>query len=978
MKREKRFIQNLITCITVFTGIYVFMQRIAKKSSEMERLDDSVHLVKSCDGQNKLGIYENKVKLVIDKILSFVSLILLFPIFAIICGAVYLDDPGPIFFAQKRIGKDKQPFILHKFRTMKMSTPHDVPTHMLIHPEKYITRVGKVLRQTSLDELPQIWDIFRGKMSIVGPRPALWNQDDLVAERDKYAANSIMPGLTGLAQISGRDELEIVDKARIDGEYTATLRKGGFKAALQDIRCLLGTLAGVLKHDGIVEGGTGEIHRKEKYAEENNFKVNLLQKSHIDHIEDYGYKKKFNIDKSIYNQKKVLITGAGSYVGESFKGYVEENYSKNISIDILDMTNQNWRDYDFSVYDSVFHVAGIAHADVGDVDEETERKYYLVNTQLAIETAKKAQKSGVKQFVFMSSMIVYGDAAPYGKKKIIDEFTAPSPSNCYGDSKWQAEIGIKKLNSAQFKVAVLRPPMIYGKGSKGNYPILAKWAKRLPIFPNVENYRSMLYIENLCEFLALLILSGEGGLFFPQNKEYVKTSEMVKEISKVAGGNTYLTHILNPFVFFVGRIPGKIRKIIDKAFGYSIYSHKISVYDGIDYQVRDFKESIEAAEGRKKESKTVLILVNHDVVIYNFRLELVERLLEEGYEVHISSPYGERIDDLITIGAKYHEIFIDRHGMNPIADFFVLQEYKKLIADIRPTIVLGYTIKPNIYGAIAAKEAHIPFVANITGLGTAVENGGVKQKLTLLLYKIAFTNVKTVFFQNRENEAFFKEKKIALGKHKLLPGSGVNLERYPITLYPECGDGRTGEPVRFAFISRIMKEKGIEQYLAAAEEIRKRYPATEFHVCGFCEAEYKGTLKEMEEKGVVIYHGTIRNVAKFIGEMHCVVHPTYYPEGLSNILLEACSSGRPVITTDRAGCREVVDKWVNGYLIPEKDTKKLILAIEQFIELEFEQKRIMGLEARKLVEEQFDRQIVVEAYMSEVEVNESDSKMVKC
>lgn len=959
--------QNLIVGVTALTSIYTIMQSIGKKSSDLEKSGSNNQREDSYGGHiETIGIYEGKIKPAMDKILSFGSLILLTPFFIAISVIIYFDDPGPIFFSQLRVGKDKKLFTLHKFRTMKMSTPHDVPTHMLINPEQYITRIGKILRWTSLDELPQIWDIFRGKMSIIGPRPALWNQDDLVAERDKYAANNIMPGLTGLAQINGRDELEIVDKARIDGEYAVTLRNGGFKAAIQDINCLWGTLVGVLKHDGIVEGGTGEIHRTGEQNKNDNFEIKGTRVFHENLIEEYGYKKKFDIDKSIHNKKKVLITGAGSYIGESFKNYVKENYNNNLSLDVIDMVDGSWKDYDFSSYDSVFHVAGIAHADVGKIDRKTQKKYYLVNTQLAIETAKKAKESGVKQFIFMSSMIVYGDAAPYGKKKIIDEYTVPSPSNYYGGSKWEAEKGIKKLSSVQFKVTILRPPMIYGKGSKGNYPILAKWAKRLPVFPNVDNYRSMLYIENLCEFLVLLILSGEGGLFFPQNKKYVKTSEMVKEISNIEGRNTYITRVLNPFVLVGSRVPGKIQKLIDKAFGSFIYSQKLSVYDGIDYQVKDFKESIEGAEGRNKESKAILIFVNHDVVIYNFRLELVERLLSEGYEVHISSPYGERIDDLVAIGAKYHEIFIDRHGMNPIAEFFILKEYKKLIASIRPIIALGFTIKPNIYGAMAAKAFHIPFIANITGLGMAVEKGGAIQRFTLLLYKIAFTNVQTVFFQNEENMAFFKKQQIASDMHKLLPGSGVNLDRYPLTAYPRCGDGKKGETIKFAFISRIMKEKGIEQYLMAAEEIQKRYPVTEFHVCGFCEPEYKGRLEEMEKKGIVIYHGMIKNVAGFISKMNCIIHPTYYPEGLSNVLLEACSSGRPIITTDRAGCREVVNNNVNGYIVHEKKSKELVHAIEKFINLNYKQKKEMGLEARKLVEKKYDRQIVIEQYMKEI------------
>lgn len=364
----------------------------------------------------------------------------------------------------------------------------------------------------------------------------------------------------------------------------------------------------------------------------------------------------------------------------------------------------------------------------------------------------------------------------------------------------------------------------------------------------------------------------------------------------------------------------------------------------------------------KKTKKRVLFLVNHDVVIYNFRLEVVERLIADGHEVHISSPYGERIDDLIALGVKYHEIVINRHGMNPVAEVNLLRDYQKLLKTVKPDIVLGFTIKPNIYGAIAARQVGIPFVANITGLGTAVENGGWKQKVFVNLYRYAFKDIQRVFFQNTENQQFFIDNGIAIGKHKLIPGSGVNLDRFPVRDYPNEENG----VVRFAFISRIMKEKGIDYYLAAAKDIKKKYPNTEFHICGFCEAEYQGKLDEYNENGTVIYHGMIRDVAEFLTDIHCVVHPTYYPEGLSNVLLEASASGRPIITTDRSGCREVVDNGVNGYMIPCQNGKKLIEAIDRFMSLSNDERKSMGLAGRQKVEKEFDRQIVVNNYMNEL------------
>ena len=203
-------------------------------------------------------MYSKFFKRAIDIVMSFLGLIILSPFFLILALLIVIDDPGPVLFTQKRVGKGKTFFKLHKFRSMKMSTPHDTPTHLLENPDHYITKIGKFLRKSSLDELPQIWDIFVGNMSIIGPRPALWNQDDLIAERDKYGANDVCPGLTGWAQINGRDELEIPVKAKLDGEYVENISFGF------DCKCFFGTIFSVLKHDGVVEGGTGELHKQEE------------------------------------------------------------------------------------------------------------------------------------------------------------------------------------------------------------------------------------------------------------------------------------------------------------------------------------------------------------------------------------------------------------------------------------------------------------------------------------------------------------------------------------------------------------------------------------------------------------------------------------------------------------------------------------------------------------------------------------------
>ena len=294
--------------------------------------------------------------------------------------------------------------------------------------------------------------------------------------------------------------------------------------------------------------------------------------------------------------KKVLITGANSYIGTSFEEYAKLWYGEEFAVDAIDMKDGSWKQTDFSMYDVVFHVAGIAHADVGNVSKETKKLYYAVNTDLAIETCKKAKNDGVKQFVFMSSAIVYGDSAPYGCLKRITSETEPTPANFYGDSKWQADKGVREMADDMFTVTVLRPPMIYGKGSKGNYPTLAKMAKKLPVFPNVQNERSMLHIDNLCEFLCQVMLRCEGGIFWPQNAEYSRTSDMVRMIAEVSGHKILVSKVFNWGVYLASKIPGKIGGLANKAFGNMSYDQNMSQYD-FEYQVVDLKMSIERTEG---------------------------------------------------------------------------------------------------------------------------------------------------------------------------------------------------------------------------------------------------------------------------------------------------------------------------------------------------------------------------------------------
>lgn len=288
--------------------------------------------------------------------------------------------------------------------------------------------------------------------------------------------------------------------------------------------------------------------------------------------------------------KKILITGANSYIGTSFEKYMEQ-FGDEYVVDTVDMIGDSWKSKDFSGYDCVFHVAGIAHSDNGKISKEKEKLYYAVNTDLTVETAKKAKADGVKQFIFMSSAIVYGNSGPIGKGKRITKDTPVRPANCYGDSKVQAENGLRKLEDKSFKVVILRPPMIYGKGSKGNYPLMSKMAQKLPIFPYVKNRRSMLYIENLCEFIRLMIENNEQGTFWPQNREYSNTSEMVKMIGEAHSKKVRLIRGFEWALKLLGLFTG----LVDKAFGNLYYDRSLSKYKE-NYQVKKLRESIKETE----------------------------------------------------------------------------------------------------------------------------------------------------------------------------------------------------------------------------------------------------------------------------------------------------------------------------------------------------------------------------------------------
>ena len=290
-------------------------------------------------------------------------------------------------------------------------------------------------------------------------------------------------------------------------------------------------------------------------------------------------------------KKRILVTGINSYIGNAFRSYMEQ-FPEEAEVMGISVRNDAWKTLDFSGYDCVFDVAGIAHADTGHVSEEVKKQYYAVNCELTVALAKKAKEAGVGQFVFMSSAIVYGDSAPIGFQRVITRETSPAPADFYGDSKLQAEKGILPLGDEHFRIAVLRPPMIYGKDSKGNYPVLSKMAQKLPVFPKVENQRSMLYIGNLVEFVRLIIKNEEEGFFFPQNEQYSNTSKLVQMIAQAHGKHVILVGGCTVPLRILSQATG----LVNKAFGSLAYDMSMSEYKE-NYRKYSLEESIRLTEG---------------------------------------------------------------------------------------------------------------------------------------------------------------------------------------------------------------------------------------------------------------------------------------------------------------------------------------------------------------------------------------------
>lgn len=365
----------------------------------------------------------------------------------------------------------------------------------------------------------------------------------------------------------------------------------------------------------------------------------------------------------------------------------------------------------------------------------------------------------------------------------------------------------------------------------------------------------------------------------------------------------------------------------------------------------------------------IALLTNNDDDVYCFRKELIEGLIAKGYEMLISCPNGPKFELMKDIPFIYDNPEIDRRGTNPIADAKLMYHYWRLFRKYRPAVVLTYTAKPNVYASIAAHWMGIPVINNLTGLGSVVNGSGLKKAFIMWLFKLAYQKSACMMFQNETNMQVAIDAGMVKGDYKLIPGSGVNTDRYPLQPYPKGGDGKTGEIVVFNYIGRVLHDKGVDDYIEAARRIKTKYPQTEFNMLGFIEPteiHYEEDLRKLGEQGIIRYRGSQKDVKPWVARAHATIHPSTYGEGMSNVLLESASMGRFIITTNNPGCQETLEHEKTGYIYQGGNVDALVSAIERFLELPNEKRRMMGEAGRERVKNLFSRNIVVNAYKDRI------------
>ena len=581
-----------------------------------------------------------------------------------------------------------------------------------------------------------------------------------------------------------------------------------------------------------------------------------------------------------------------------------------------------------------------------------------VGTQNILEESKL---HNISKIILASSSSVYGNCnkTPFNENMKIDKVLSP-----YAATKKSNEIMAyvyHKLYNIDF--LVLRFFSVYGPKQRNDLAInkftkLMLEKKEIPMYGDGKTLRDYTYIDDIVEGIIL-------------SSKYLLKNDSVYEILNLGNGHPIS---LNEVINIIGEslnITPKIRKLppqlgdvnithadITKAKKMIKYNPKVDFKKKKKKYIDWYKESINSYIKKK-----VVIIGNDTTYIFNLRLSIIKELLKQNYDVYLVTKVIYYEEELKKIGCKIIDIDNNRHNINLLSNIKLFFKYKKILKRINPEYILSYNIKPNLYVGIINKKLKAKFMPNVTGLGKALGYPSFLQKIIIFISRISFKSASVVFFQNQSNMNFFEKYKILNKKTKkiLLPGSGVDLEKFKLLEYPDT------KKIKFLFIARIMKEKGIDIYLEVAKYIKFKYSNTEFHVCGYCDdKKYDKKLKKFEKEKIIIYHGEQKNISNLIKKSNVVIHPTYYPEGMSNVLLESAASGRPIICTDIPGCKEIVDDGKTGFVVPEKNFFKTIESVEKIIAMSNSKRKQMGLNARKKIEKQFDRKVVVKKYMSEI------------
>lgn len=842
-------------------------------------------------------VYERYIKRGIDVSAAFVGIVLTAPVVAVAALLIYKEDPGNVIFKQKRIGINKSHFNIHKLRSMKQNTG-DIPTHLLSKEDQdnMILRIGRFTRKASIDEFPQFVDILRGRMSLIGPRPALWNQDDLIAERDKYGVNDMRPGLTGLAQISGRDELSIEEKAKLDGEYRKAMRKGSMAGFMMDCKCFFGTIRSVLSSDGVVEGGTGELQA-------NIFSIPAAR---------------CHEQLDLAQPKKILIAGEGSYIGESFRTYMQQ--FANYKVDVFDSKSDCWRDMDFSQYDVVYDVAGIAHVKETDQNRDL---YYKVNRDLAIDIAKKAKAEGIRQFIYLSSMSVYGLVE--GR---IDKDTRLKPVNAYGKSKLEAEKLLWELRDDAFVVSIVRPPMVYGDGCKGNYQTLRKFALKYRFFTKYTNERSMLYIDNLSSAIRGIIHNSESGLYFPQDSDYVQTYEMVKGIATQEGKKFRSTRIFNPII----KLMSKRVNVFKKVFGTLTYEKDMNV--PLQWM---------QVEG-KTSKKKALMIASMGSMLDNFNRTNIYTLEELGYDVTLAANFVDEDSN----SKEKNDSFVSE--MKQKGYRIVQIDFSRSISNVKKQMKSVRQVKVLLKEDFALVHCHSPICAAIVRLaynkyrkvpghkviytahGFHFYDGASKLNW-MMFYPVEkkcskLTDVLITINREDYNRA---RDKFKARETEYIPGVGIDTNVKCDLV--SCANKRQelnipSDEFMLISVGELNKNKNHEVVIKALAKINN----PKIHYCvagvGKCDAELIELAKESNVDLRLL--GFRTDIGELLATADAFVFPSFR-EGLSVALMEAMAAGLPCIVSNIRGNSDLITPDKGGYLLDPIDVDGFANQIKKLV-----------------------------------------------